>query len=559
MRLIPVLAATSAITAAALLVAAAPRATRRPDPAAAALAAIRPAAIEAHMRFLADDLLEGRGTGTRGYDLAAHYVANQFRAIGLEPAGERGTFFQTVPFLVARNVPAKSAFVLERGGASRILRVDHDLAIGADYLRDRVEVRAPLVFAGYGVVAPELDYDDYAGLDVRGKIVVALRGAPPRFPNDQRAWHAWGRLKEQRAAERGAVGFFSLSTPRQLERSPWARSLRQSRMPGMRWLDARGHPHAERREIQASGTLGPDAAARVFEGAKVPLAEVFALADSSRPPRFDLPWTARVRVQSQRWNAWSPNVAALLPGSDPRLRDEVVVLTGHLDHLGIGPPVNGDSIYNGACDNASGIAAMIEVARALRAMPRAPRRSILFLPVTGEEKGLQGSEYFTEHPTVRHRIVANVNLDMYTMLDPLREIVAFGAEHSTLEANVARAAKRLGLAVAPDPRPEEVVFIRSDQFPFVRKGIPAVFADGGGGTPAARERDERWLKERYHMPGDDLSQDLDWEAGAKFARFALALVQDVANADAAPRWKPGDFFGDTFAPRRAAADPAPHR
>jgi len=512
----------------------------------AAAASIRAAGFRSHIRFLADDALEGRGTGTRGYEIAARYVAARFEALGLEPAGEKGTYFQTVPFLGSRNLPGSSAFALERGSNSHPLKVGEDLTLAADFQRDRAQVRAPLVFAGFGVTAPELNYDDYAGLDVKGKIVVVLRGAPRKFPNDQRAYHAWSRLKDQRAVEHGAVGIFSMSTPEQLERAPWVRSLRQSRMPGMRWLDAEGRPNHEQPTIVADGTFGPDAYRAMFMGAPLTLDRVFALADSSKPPHFELPWTARIRTASARANAWSPNVAALLPGSDPRLKNEVVVVTAHLDHLGIGAPVDGDSIYNGACDNASGIATMLETAGAMTRLARAPRRSVLFLAVTGEEKGLQGAEYFTEHPTIPHKIVANVNVDMYIMQRPIRNVVPIGAEHSSLSGNVARAAKKLGLGVVPDPAPEEVVFIRSDQFPFVRKGIPAVFPDGDGGTEESRQADITWTRTRYHMPGDDLAQKLDYESGAKFARFAALLVHDVANAQAPPRWNDGDFFGETF-------------
>ena len=530
------------------LIAAVSRAANAPDPVAAAAARIHASAIRGHMAFLADHLLEGRGTATRGYDLAARYVASQFAAIGLEPAGDDGTYFQQVPFLRALSSPAQSRFVLERSDRSEarvVLKPGEDLTLAADFLRDRNQVRAPLVFAGYGVTAPELGYDDYAGLDVKGKIVVVLRGAPSRFPNDQRAWHAWGRLKEQVAVKNGAIGVLSFSSPKQLERSPWPRAVRSSRIAAMRWLDEKGSPHHELRELQATGTLGPDAVRAAFLGARVPLERVFALADSSRPPRFPLPWAARIVTSTLRSRVQSPNVAALLPGSDPRLKNELVVVTAHLDHLGIGPAVEGDSIYNGACDNASGIAAMIESARALAGLPRAARRSILFLAVTGEEKGLQGSEYFTEHPSVRHRIVANVNLDMYVMLHPLREVFAFGAEHSSLGGAVERIAKRRGLGVGVDPAPEEVVFIRSDQFPFVRKGIPAVYLDGSGGKDAIGE-EMGWLKQHYHLPSDDLRQKLDYQSGADFTRYAAVLTHDIANAEAPPRWNQGDFFGETF-------------
>jgi Zn-dependent M28 family amino/carboxypeptidase len=259
----------------------------------------------------------------------------------------------------------------------------------------------------------------------------------------------------------------------------------------------------------------------------------------------------------------SPNVAGLLRGSDPRIRDEVVVFTAHLDHLGIGEPVNGDSIYNGALDNASGSAALLEVARAFARLPKPPRRSVLFLAVTAEEKGLLGSDYFAEYPTVpSERIVANLNLDVLAMLYPLRQVVPMGAEHSTLEATVKRAASQMGIELGPDPFPEEVFFVRSDQYSFVRRGVPSLFLFWGfksdsGVDAAARFRE--WGRTRYHTPQDDLSQPMDLEAGARHAQINFLVGLDVANADGRPAWKPGDFFGRTFGrgrPSAAQADSA---
>jgi Zn-dependent M28 family amino/carboxypeptidase len=251
----------------------------------------------------------------------------------------------------------------------------------------------------------------------------------------------------------------------------------------------------------------------------------------------------------------SPNVAGLLHGSDPRLRDEVVVYTAHLDHLGIGEPVQGDSIYNGALDNASGSAAMLEVARAFTSLAKPPRRSVLFLAVTGEEEGLLGSDYFAEHPTVpMERIVANVNLDGLAILYPFREMVAFGAEHSTLDSTVARVARRMGVTIAPDPFPQEVFFVRSDQYSFVRRGVPSLFpflgmrSDSGVDAPA---RFKEWLATRYHTPQDDLGQPMDLESGARNAQLEFLVGLEIANSDERPAWKKGDFFERTFGRKRA--------
>ncbi len=263
---------------------------------------------------------------------------------------------------------------------------------------------------------------------------------------------------------------------------------------------------------------------------------------------------ATIRTLSVHDRLESPNVAGLLRGSDPSLREEVVVYSAHLDHLGIGEPVQGDSIYNGALDNASGSAGLLEVARAFATLPTTPRRSVMFLAVTGEEEGLLGSDYFAEHPTVPiERIVANVNLDGLALLYPLREMVAFGAEHSTLDSTVARAAKRLGVTLAPDPFPQEVFFVRSDQYSFVRRGVPSLFpfmgmrSDSGVDAPA---RFKEWLASRYHTPQDDIGQPMNFEAGARHAQLGFLVGLEIANANERPAWRKGDFFERTFGRKR---------
>jgi Zn-dependent M28 family amino/carboxypeptidase len=272
-------------------------------------------------------------------------------------------------------------------------------------------------------------------------------------------------------------------------------------------------------------------------------------AEDGHPEAFDLPVKLAVKTASRQRKVESPNVIGLLPGSDPQLRDEYVVLTAHLDHVGIGEPVNGDRINNGAYDNASGIAIMLEIARAFAGLPRAPRRSLLFLAVTGEEKGLLGSDFFLDHATVpAEAIVANVNLDMVLMLHPLIDVVAFGAEHSSLSRVVERATSRLGVKLSPDPIPEEVLFIRSDQYPFVRRGIPAIFVVSGLETPDpsvdGKKLLQEWMRTTYHSPGDDMGQEIDFDAGAKFARVNFLASYLVASDDARPTWNPDDFFGE---------------
>jgi hypothetical protein len=514
---------------------------------------VSPARLEEHIRYLASDRLAGRGTGSPGYDSAARYVAQHFAQLRLDSAGTAG-YFQTVPFRRALATEGSSLVLVGRSGR-RALRPYRDYVPGPNFSDPHAEVTAPLVFAGFGVTAPERGYNDYRGVDAKGKIVVLLTGAPSSFPSAERAHYANNRIKREQAVRRGAVGILVIRTRDQS--FPWDRLVRQSRRGNMRWLDRNGAPADVSPAIRGVATLSDSAAAYLFEGASQPLSEVLTAAEAGKPSGFDLPVRATLRTVSVHDHLESPNVAGLLRGTDPRLRDEVVAYTAHLDHLGIGEPVRGDSIYNGALDNASGSAALLEVAKAFAALPKAPRRSVLFLAVTGEEEGLLGSDYFAEHPTVPiERIVANVNIDGLAILYPFREMVAFGADHSTLDSTTARVARQLGVTIAPDPFPQEVFFVRSDQYSFVRRGVPSLFpfmgmrSDSGVDAPA---RFKEWLATRYHTPQDDLDQPMDLESGARNAQLEFLVGLEIANADQRPAWKEGDFFGRTFGRKRVKA------
>ena len=513
-----------------------------------ALQSIRPSALEGHLRFLADDLLEGRGTATRGYDLAARYVIAQYRRIGLEPAGSEG-FLQPVPMRRATLERAKSGVSLTVQGKRHDLTIERDYLMAADAYRRQSDVDAAVVFAGYGISAPELGYDDFAGIDAHGKVVAVLSGAPASFPHTLRAHYSNGRIKDANFAAHGAIGVLTIRSPVDERRAAWEKIAPASRQPSIRWLGADGVPDGAAPELRVAATLNRSSAETLFQGAPTSLAEVFDAAEKGKLRGFDLAARARMRRASRHEAVSSPNVVGLLRGSDPQLSREVVVLSAHLDHLGIAAPVEGDSIYNGAFDNATGIASMIEVAAALASMRPRPRRSILFLAVTGEEKGLQGSSYFAEHPTIPIQdLVADLNMDMYVMVGALREVVAHGAEHSTL-ADVARqAATTIGVNVINDPTPEQVVFVRSDQYSFVRHGVPSLFVTGRGGASSQAALDD-WLHRIYHSPQDDLGQTMDFESLARFARLHLLMAQRVANQPSRPRWNPGDFFGERYGRR----------
>jgi len=507
---------------------------------------VSPARLEEHIRYLASDQLGGRGPGTAGYDSAARYVAKHFAALGLDSSGTKG-YFQPVALLRSRPLEGSSLVLVGRSGR-RAITPYRDYVPLPDFVTRRAEVTAPLVFAGFGVTAPDHGYDDYRAVDPKGKIVVLLTGAPSSFPPAERAHHAAPRMKRENAARRGAIGVLVVRTRDQS--FPWDRLVRQSRGGGMRWLDSTGAPADVSPTIRGAATLSDSAAAYLFQEAPQSLRQILTAAEAGKPPAFDLRMRATIRTVSVHDRLESPNVVGLLRGSDPRLRDEVVVYSAHLDHLGIGEPVRGDSIYNGALDNASGSAGLLEVARAFATLPRPPRRSVLFLAVTGEEKGLLGSDYFAEHPTVPlERIVANVNLDGLALLYPLRTLVALGADHSTLDSTVARVARRMGITITPDPFPQEVFFVRSDQYSFVRRGVPSLFPFMGlrsdSGVDAAA-RFKEWLATRYHTPQDDIGQPMDLESGAREAQFGFLVGLEVAEADERPAWKKGDFFGRTF-------------
>jgi Zn-dependent M28 family amino/carboxypeptidase len=507
--------------------------------------------VRAHMGFLASDLLKGREAGTEGYDIAAAYVAAQFQQLGLKPAGDKYSYFQAVPLVAFRAVD-QGAYVLRgRDGRATPLVFGEDVLVARNAGPAERQVSAPMVFVGFGVVAPERRRDDYRGLDVRGKIVVALSGAPAGFQTEERAYYASGRTKRAEAARHGAVGFIQLGTPAEEKRRPFEAGARTWQAWAMTWRQPDGAPFDAAPSVPVLGSVSVKGAEKLFAGARVSFAKVVAEAEkpAGDPPRFALPGSLEVTLRSESKVVESVNVAGLIEGSDPKLKDEVIVLSAHLDHVGVTPPVDGDEINNGALDNAAGIATTLEVARAFQASGQAPRRSLLFLAVTAEEKGLLGAEYFARNPTIpASRLVANVNLDMPILTYDFLDVVAFGAERSTLGAAVRRAAERTGVALSPDPLPEEGLFTRSDHFRFVEIGVPSAFlmtGFGNGGEAAFRG----FLADCYHKPCDDLAQSIDYAAGAKFARINYEITRDLADADARPAWNPGDFFGDKFGKR----------
>jgi len=492
----------------------------------------------AHMDVLASDAMRGRQTGSPEHLKAAEYVAAQFKSFGLEAAGPQGSFLQPVDFTWRKIREPECA--LDLVYADRVVPVvlgeDATISMGID---DAESLEAPIVFAGYAVSVPEQGYDDLAGLDLNGKVVVYMNGGPaqvtePRRSQAQFSAERWARLKEK-----GAIGLVGIRNPRRAD-GTWARGAAQRFNPGM---NLAGADVDEKQGQKVSINLNSANAQRWFEGSGHEFKDILAAADSGGAlPRFALVPKLRTKVHYDRKVVTSQNVVARLKGSDPKLANEYVVLTGHLDHLGVGVPVAGDSIFNGAMDNASGVSTLLEVARGLAAHP--PKRSVLFVIVTGEEKGLLGSYYWTKKPTVSlGQVAANVNVDMVLPIVPLAHMVVHGVDESTLGDAARAEAKAEGIDVIPDPEPEKNHFIRSDQFNFIRAGIPAIALSAGAvkGSPEDSLL-HRWARERYHQPADDLAQPMDSAAPAALIGYVTRLTERVANAPARPAWKDESFF-----------------
>jgi hypothetical protein len=492
-----------------------------------------------HVEALANDGMEGRNTGSPAHKRAAEYVAAQFKKAGLEPAGVNG-YIQPVPFKTRKIVEAESSLALVRNGHTEPLKLGDDATISL-----RVDpaptVEAPLVFVGYGLHIPERGIDDFAGLNLTGAIVVYVSSTPKSLPGPLQAHFgsAAERWKMYRAA--GAIGTISVANPKSMD-IPWSRSTLARLQPAMSLADPTLDDAPGQ---QVSITMNPAHADKLFAGSGHTFAELLARIDGDQPvPRFALPLRLRATAAVERSEVESQNVAGILRGSDPRRRDEFVVVSAHLDHLGIGGAVNGDTIYNGAMDNASGIAAILEVAASLHASNAKPARSILFVAVTGEEKGELGSRYFAAHPTVpRASMVADVNTDMFLPLFPLKMLMVLGLDESDLGSDIRATARAAGVAVQADPEPQRNRFVRSDQYSFVKIGIPALAMKVGYdvNTPEAAIA-AKWTAERYHAPSDDLGQPIDRSAAGKYVEVVRDLAVRIANRMDRPKWIDTSFF-----------------
>ncbi len=536
---------------------AAPPATGAPRPSiggAAGLAAIRPQALSARVRFLSSELLEGRETGTRGHEIAELYVATEMQSAGLAPAGADGSYLQPVPLRGWRIDPEVTSLVIHGPGQPALRLVPEvDFVMFADGEHSEVETDAPLVFAGYAISAPEYAYDDLKGADLRGKVAVVLDGAPRSdranfFPAAAHAVYADPREKLLRIAAGGAAGVLFVYTPEWEEAMPWDAFVHDASQEGMGWLEG-GRLGTSVGGLQARGVLSMRGFEKLLAAAAIP-GGTRAVLDKAEAGRLaPQAWNLRARLHSgaETRELRSSNVAGLLKGSDPKLSAEWIVLCAHLDHR----PVEGDAARSGAADNAPGVAVLLELGRAFAALPVPPRRSVLFLAVTGKEKGRVGSEFFARHSTVRRdRIAAVLDIDGAPTSLPFLDAIVRGAEDSTLAAPAAAAAEALGIELSPDLAANADAFVRSDRYSFAREGIPSIsIAPGAKGSDAEGPGRSSSTRSRTRQDGWDPSWD--WEALARFARLQFLAGLLVADEPVRPRWLSGNFF------ERFAARPAP--
>jgi Zn-dependent M28 family amino/carboxypeptidase len=511
------------------------------------------AAMKAHVVFLASDALRGREAGTHDFDVAAQYVAAQFYAAGLRPAGDEGGYLQKVPLLGYKLADKGTATWTPTKGSAQSLVFGEDYVPSPNAAAAKTAVDAPVVFVGYGITAPQIGYDDYKGVDVRGKIVAFVNGAPDGLQSEERAVLGQAAGKTAIAMTKGAVGAIVVGTraPTPQMAAMAGRAIEAERVT---WARPDGTGSTPSPSVPVLANLTPAGAAKLFGPAWAGIAAAADIKPGELKRAGFKPVTAQGRLAINSATTFRPlpssNVVGIVPGADPKLKDEVVVLSAHLDHIGVTPerpgqPAGGDRINNGAFDNAIGIASLIEEAKRFTTSGQAPRRTVMFLAVTAEEKGLVGADYFANNPTVPLKnIVADVNLDMPVLLYKFEDMVVFGAERSTLGPIVRRAVNAAGVDLSPDPSPEQSFFTRSDHFRFVQKGVPSVFLwpgqKGDGGAF------QRFLTTCYHRPCDEPTQPILWDQGVRFVDVNYRIAREIADGEQRPVWNKGDYFGTLF-------------
>jgi Zn-dependent M28 family amino/carboxypeptidase len=510
--------------------------------------------IRAHVKFLADDLLEGRGPGLRGSELAAKYIATQFALYGLKPAGDNGTYLQQINFVGMKAIPEKTTMSLLPKHAAGIgielhsidLKYADDYTVSNRTLTPTVDVEAPIVFVGYGVTAPEFGWDDYAGIDVKGKVVLCIVGDPPSddpkfFGGKAMTYYGRWTYKFEEAARHGAAGALIIHRT-DLASYGWD-VVKNSNTSEKTYLRDNKDP-----QLQVASWIQLDVAKQIFTQSGMNLDEQFAAAGKKGFKSAELPVHLQAHVESVVRPFQSANVVGILQGADAGGKDQAALYTAHFDHLGFVPGMAGDNIYNGAADNATGCGMLLEMARAWSSMSTRPRHSVIFAAVTAEEQGLLGSEYLGQHPPIpAGQIALDINYDMILPLGIQKQININGAQRTDFYPTVQATAKRFDLEIVPDLRPEAGSYYRSDHFSLSRVGIPAFSVDAGGlyeGHDAAwgKAKFQAFEDHDYHNFSDNYHEDWDFRGNAKLVRFGMDLGWQVISAPKAISWKLGDEF-----------------
>jgi Zn-dependent M28 family amino/carboxypeptidase len=502
--------------------------------------------IRAHVKFLSSDLLEGRGPGARGGDLAAAYIATQFALFGLKPAGDQGTYFQHVPLVGATTQP-EATVTADRGGQDIRFRWLDDFVGATATQKPDAQIDGDAIFVGHGIVAPEFQWDDFKGVDVRGKILVLFTNQPPSddpkfFGGKALTYYGRWTYKYEEATRRGAQAVFIIHTAPtagysfDVVRSSWGREDGQVKLEP-------GEP-----ALGFAGWFSREAGDKLLALAGHNVDEMLKLAESRDFHPMPLGIHIRGSFPTKLRQIESSNVVGVVEGSDPVLKNQAVVFTAHWDHLGIGTPVNGDAIYNGAVDNGTGCGIILEMAHAWASLPHKPRRSAIFLAVTGEEEGLRGSAYYATHPYIPPgRTALDLNFDALFPAGRVRDVSAAGGERTTVWPVVQEIARQMNLTIKPDAHPEQGSYYRSDHFSFAQAGVPAFSIDEGTdfvGKPAdfGEKLFDDYNDNHYHQPSDEFHEDWDFSGLAQATRFGMNIGLAVANQTALPTWSAGDEF-----------------
>ena len=500
------------------------------------------------VKEISDDKYEGRDTGSKGEHQAQEFIVGKLKSLGVEPAGSNG-YFQSVKLRTVEIDEPHCQLSLVQDGQAQTLTLGEQAYFSTRYpLAPKVD--AQLVFVGYGLNIPEKNYNDFSGLDLKNKVAVILTGSPADVPSALSA-HYQSRAERWKALKAaGAIGLIQIQNPASVD-LPWARSALNRNHPSM---DLIGPEFDETSGSKVAIAFNPAYADLLLRGSGHTFAELAALGKDRKPlPHFALKVSLSATTAARSRDVDSTNIVAQIPGTDPTLKAEYVVLSAHIDHVGIGEPINGDRIYNGAMDNGSGSALLLDIARSLKQTHTTLKRSLLLVWVTGEEKGLLGSKYFAEHPTVAPKsMIADINTDMFLPIIPLKILTVYGLAESDLGDRVKQVGDQLNVQIQPDPQPLLNVFIRSDQYNFVRHGVPSLMIDVGAapGSPDAAII-KAWRTERYHAPSDDANQPVNLATAAAYEEVIRTLVIEVANDPKRPQWKQDSFFrryADTASP-----------